>query len=161
MLIRLLLLFTVVPFIELIILLKLSEMHGWVLTVTLILVTGVIGTVLARAQGMSAWKQIQSEMRSGRPPTDPLLDGVMILLASALLITPGVLTDAVGFLLLFPPFRLIVRTLIKQRISVRTNFVFTEGQNPFPNGNAGPTQQSPRFDDRGQEIIDVEYTRKS
>jgi len=160
---RLLLLFTIVPFVELAILLKLGDEMGWLETLGLIIATGVIGTILARQQGFEVIQRIRSELSSGKPPTDSLMDGLMILIASVLLITPGVLTDITGFLLLWPAFRARMRAAGKAYLMRSGSFrVFTSGPGGQFHETANPFQQSqPRRDAQGNEIIDVEYTKKS
>ncbi|MCA8982206.1 MAG: FxsA family protein [Planctomycetaceae bacterium] len=167
MILRLLLLFTLVPFIELVLLLKLSEWHGWPTTILLVLVTGVLGTVLARLQGFQVWYKIQNELSQGRPPTDALVEGMLILFAGALLITPGILTDLFGFLLLWPAFRSLLARMLKiqlaGKIGLRAGqgFAFQQfnssSDTPYPE-QAPQTQPDPR---RGGEVIDVEFTRKT
>ena len=119
MLVRLLLLFTVVPLVELALLLWLAEHTGWRFTIALVLVTGVVGAVLARWQGFHCWQTVQRQMRQGELPAAALLDGPMILLAGALLVTPGILTDLVGFALLTPPVRRMIRQRLLRYIEVR------------------------------------------
>ena len=102
-------LFVVLPWVELYLLFRLHEMVGWWDTLGVILLTGVVGATLARWQGLDALHRIQNALRAGRVPTDELLDGVLIFAAGLLLITPGLLTDSVGFLLLVPPARSLVK----------------------------------------------------
>lgn len=102
---RLLLIFILVPLVELALLTQLYERMGLLSTVLAVVMTGVIGVQLARAQGLRAWRAIHMQMAKGATPSREILNGVMILIAGAFLITPGVLTDAVGFLLLVPAFR--------------------------------------------------------
>ncbi len=110
----LLFLFTVLPFVELFLLLEVGGRVGALPTLGLVIATGVLGAALARAQGFAALQRIQREMAEGRMPAGALLEGVLILVAGILLITPGVLTDSVGLLLLFPPGRaLVVRGLAR------------------------------------------------
>jgi UPF0716 protein FxsA len=101
----LLLLFIVVPFVELWLLLVISDYTGWQFTLGLVIVTGLAGAHLARRQGWRTLQRIRDELGQGKLPTDSLLDGMMILVAGALLLTPGILTDAVGLTLLIPPCR--------------------------------------------------------
>jgi UPF0716 protein FxsA len=82
----------------------------------LILLTGVLGATLARFQGIAVLQGMQRELAEGRLPASSLIDGVIILIAAALLVTPGVLTDAVGFLLLVPVTRTGIRRLLRQRL---------------------------------------------
>ncbi|MCP4896760.1 MAG: FxsA family protein [bacterium] len=115
MFIRLLLLFTVVPIVELGLLIQLGRYVGLAPTIGIVLLTGVIGASLARWQGLVTLRRVQAEMAEGRVPTGPLIDGLLILVAGAVLLTPGLITDAVGFLLLIPPTRAAVRqTLVDQ-----------------------------------------------
>jgi len=102
---RLLLLLTVVPFVELVILLRLADAISWTSTLAIVIVTGVVGAWLARREGVRTLMTIQSEMEAGRVPTQSLVEGMMILVAGAVLVTPGILTDIVGFALLVPPIR--------------------------------------------------------
>ncbi|MFK7805155.1 MAG: FxsA family protein [Anaerolineae bacterium] len=112
MLSRLLLLFIIVPAIELILLIQMGQWIGTLPTVGLIVVTGIIGAYLTRQQGVQVWRRVQQEMQTGQIPGGALLEGAMILIAGAVLMTPGVLTDALGFLLLIPPSRKLLSGLI-------------------------------------------------
>lgn len=126
MILRLLLLFIVVPFIELAILLKLAEVTSVLHTLVLVVITGAIGTWLARSQGIRTLQRIREAMANQQMPTDPLIDAVMILIAGALLLTPGILTDAFGFSLLIPFFRNWYRIGLvrwfKSRFQIQTTF---------------------------------------
>ena len=105
MLARLLFLFIVVPLIELTLLLLLAEVTNWQFTLLLVLATGFLGALLARQQGLAAFRRVREDLRQTRLPGDSVVDAVLILIAAALLLTPGVLTDAFGLSLLFPPTR--------------------------------------------------------
>jgi len=94
---RLLLLFIVVPIVELGLLLKLGEWMGALPTLGLIIATGALGAYLARRQGLGVLRRAQAETEAGRLPAGELLEGLLILVAGAVLMTPGVLTDAFGF----------------------------------------------------------------
>jgi UPF0716 protein FxsA len=108
-LIRLVLLFTVVPIVELGLLIQLGRYIGLAPTIGLVLLTGVAGAALARWQGLATLRRVQTEMAEGRVPTGPLVDGLLILVAGAVLLTPGLITDAMGFVLLIPQTRTVVR----------------------------------------------------
>ena len=115
MFVRLVLLFVTIPIIEVILLLRLNEFTGSIMTtIGLILFTGVVGAWLAKQQGLSTLTKIQQAMSQGRLPAQELVDGGMILFAAALLLTPGILTDVFGFSLLFPPCRSLYRKLLKR-----------------------------------------------
>jgi UPF0716 protein FxsA len=111
---RLLLLFTLVPAIELALLIEVGRRIGTLPTLALILLTGVVGATLARYQGVAVLRRMQEELGDGRLPAGSLLDGVIILIAAALLVTPGILTDAVGFALLIPMTRVGIRELMRR-----------------------------------------------
>lgn len=102
MFIRLLILFTIVPIVELYVLIEIGSLIGTLATVALIFLTGVAGAYLARMQGFSLINRIQSEMNQGRMPRGELVDGAMILVGGVLLLTPGFCTDLLGFSLLVP-----------------------------------------------------------
>jgi len=109
MFLRLLLLFTVVPLIELGLLIQLGRVIGLAPTIAIVLLTGFAGAALARWQGLATMRRVQTDMAAGRVPADALVDGLLILVAGAVLLTPGLLTDIFGFLLLIPPTRTAVR----------------------------------------------------
>lgn len=132
MLLRLFLLFTVVPFTELVILLWITEKTSFPFTVGLVLLTGLIGAALARYEGLRCIRQIQERLRRGEVPAGSLLDGLIILVAGALLITPGLLTDITGFLLLLPAVRRSIKHYATERIRSRIHVA-----SPFSASHAG------------------------
>lgn len=115
MFLRLLLLFTVVPLIELAMLLAIGRQVGVLSTVLLVLGTGILGAWLARREGVRTFARVREEFAAGRLPTDALLDGLLILVAGAVLLTPGLLTDVAGFSLLVPAGRRVVRRALAAR----------------------------------------------
>ncbi|MEO2019492.1 MAG: FxsA family protein [Fuerstiella sp.] len=102
---RILLFVILIPLVELVLLNQLHLRTSLLTTVIVVLVTGIVGVSLARRQGMQVWRSIHQQMAAGQTPSQEILDGVMILLAGAFLITPGLLTDGVGFSLLVPRVR--------------------------------------------------------
>ncbi len=112
---RLLLLFTTVPLIELALLVEIGKRVGLAATIALVLTTGVLGAWLAKREGLRTLARLRRELQQGRMPAEPLLDGLMILVAGAVLLTPGLLTDLFGFTLLIPPARAAVRRLVADR----------------------------------------------
>ena len=124
MLYYLIILLTVVPIVELVILLQVhhaiaSQWGGWIgLLVTLgtIAVTGIAGAILARHQGMGVLRELRQRMRQGELPGQALVDGVLILIGASLLLTPGFLTDLVGFSLLVPFIRTRYRRMLLLRL---------------------------------------------
>ncbi len=112
----LLLLFVGVPLMELALLLRIGEWIGAWPTFAIVILTGVLGATLAKLEGWRVMLRIQQDLEQGRMPAPYILDGVMILVAGAMLITPGFITDIAGFLLLLPPFRLLVKQWIRRKI---------------------------------------------
>ena len=119
MFIKLVLLFTIVPFIELTLLIELGSHIGTLNTIMVIVITGIIGAFMARIAGLTVLLKIQDNLREGIFPQDELFDGVLILISGALLLTPGLLTDALGFFLLIPFGRLVVKRWLKEIIQKR------------------------------------------
>lgn len=106
----LLVLFITIPVVELMVLFQLQELIGWGRTIIVVVATGLVGASLVKKQGTQVLFEIQRQLAKGMMPADRILDGIMILIAGAFLITPGVLTDTTGFLLLIP----LVRTAIRR-----------------------------------------------
>jgi UPF0716 protein FxsA len=109
MLFYLFLLFTVVPLVELSLLIWLGRETEWWIPVLLVIADGAAGALLWRWQGWRVLTRIQEDMAAGRMPAGALVDGLLIFLAGALLITPGMLTDAAAFALLMPPVRAVLK----------------------------------------------------
>ena len=125
--VRLLLLFTVVPIVELVLLVEIGRYVGLLPTLAIVMLTGALGASLARWQGLATLQRVQREMAEGRVPAGALMDGLLILLAGALLITPGLLTDATGFLLLIPPVRAALQRVVTRAIRRRMQAQGTPG----------------------------------
>ena len=131
MLFRLLILFTVVPLVEVIILFRIAEYLSWSATIALVVVTGVLGTWLARREGLRVLGRIQADLAAGVPPTGAMVDGALILVAGLVLVTPGVLTDLCGFALLIPPIRTWVKRRLAEAFRRRIAHVDHGGPAPF------------------------------
>jgi UPF0716 protein FxsA len=116
---KLFLVFTLIPAVEMILLLKLAEIMGAWETVGLILVTGLVGATLAKREGLTVLRQLAAEASQGLPPADRLVEGLMVLIGGVLLITPGVLTDLAGFFLIFPLTRRPLAPIIKRLVVSR------------------------------------------
>ncbi len=148
MLAYLLLLFTVIPLVELYLLVQIMQRTSFSATIALVLLTGVVGASLARWQGFRTVRRIQDELAAGRMPTESLVDGLLILVAGAVLVTPGVLTDAVGFLLLIPACRTLVKRWLKRRFAASATLYASRGGNMhWTSASGGP------FD--GDRVIDA------
>ncbi len=133
MLLRLFLLFTLVPLVELALLIRIGAVIGLGPTLAIVVITGVSGAWLARREGLRSWLAVQREMASGRVPGQELVHGLLIFLASALLVTPGVITDAIGFTLLLRP----VRRRLIARLRERFTRQLETGAAGFMGGPAG------------------------
>lgn len=113
---KLLLLFTLVPALELAILLAIGQRIGLLPTLALIASTGLIGAWLARREGVRTWREFRGTVAAGTLPGDTLLQGAAILVGGTLLLTPGVITDLLGILLLLPPTRTALLRVVRRRI---------------------------------------------
>ncbi len=113
MFIKLLLAFTIIPVIEIYVLLKVGGTIGALQTIGLIIATGIAGAYLARTQGFDIVRRIQEETAQGRLPAESLLDGAMVLAGGLLLLTPGFCTDLFGFFLLVPGTRRVLKKLLR------------------------------------------------
>ena len=109
-------LFTVVPIIELALLIKVGTIIGVSNTIAFVLLTGVAGAMLIRVQGFQIIQRIDSELSQGIVPSDALLDGFFVFCGGVLLITPGILTDIAGFLFIIPASRQLIKFWIVQKI---------------------------------------------
>ena len=102
---RLIVLFTLVPIIELALLIQTGRWIGLWPTLAIVVATGVVGAALASREGLQAWRNVQLDLWEGRVPARSVLDGLSVFVGGALLLTPGLLTDALGFFLLIRPTR--------------------------------------------------------
>jgi UPF0716 protein FxsA len=112
----LVLLLIVVPAIELWGLISVGKLIGGWTTVGLVILTGIVGAWLAKRQGLQVLRLMQLQLSRGQMPTDAILDGVLVLIGGVLLLSPGFVTDTIGFLLLIPYTRMILRHLLKKWI---------------------------------------------
>ena len=112
----LILLFTLVPIVELALLIKVGQHIGVGYTIGIFIITGVVGAYLAKLQGFLTLRRIQEDINQGRMPTDRLFDGVLILCSGILLLTPGFITDLIGFMGLIPFTRNLFKRWLKQKI---------------------------------------------
>jgi UPF0716 protein FxsA len=119
MLFRLFLLFTLIPLVELILLVWIALQTNWMVTLAMIFLPGLLGAWLARREGLRCLREVRRQVLQGELPSGTLLEGLLILVAGALLITPGVLTDLAGFALLIPPVRRRVGRWLTERLRAR------------------------------------------
>ena len=127
------LIFLLVPIIEIYFLIEIGEVIGAIPTVFLVVFTAVLGAQLLRFQGLSTLQRVQASMARGEMPAVELLEGVVMLVGGALLLTPGFFTDALGFICLIPPLR---RKMISSVIMRLFRF-------PDTGGPSSPSQSRP------------------
>lgn len=135
---RLLLLFIAIPVLELMIFLFLGSKIGIGATLSIIVITAILGAYLTKSQGLKALQKYQTALAEGRLPHEEVLDGLMILIAGAVLLTPGFLTDTIGFLLLIPTVRNSVRGVLKNYLKTRVTVVGETMGAPAPPKSSGP-----------------------
>ena len=119
MLLKLFLAFTIIPIIEIYLLIEIGSMFGALTAVTLVILTGFLGAFLARMQGLQTLFRIQESLQKGRMPSGELLDALLIVIAGLVLLTPGFLTDSAGFLLLIPATRNFIKYWLQRQIELR------------------------------------------
>ena len=117
----LVLLFTIVPAVELAILIRVGTFIGVGNTLFLIVFTGVVGAALARYQGLLVLMRIQESLNKGAMPNEELMDGLMILVGGIVLLTPGFITDAMGLFLLLPWTRALIKLFVRHRFEGMIN----------------------------------------
>ena len=119
MLLKLFLAFTIIPIVEIYLLIQIGTIFGALTSITLVIVTGFLGAYLARIQGLRTLFRIQKSLGEGRMPSGELLDAFLIGIAGLVLLTPGFITDALGFLLLIPNIRTVIKSWLHNQIEVR------------------------------------------
>ena len=143
-------LFIAVPLIEIALFIQVGSVIGLGWTLLIVVLTAILGTWLVKAQGLRALADVQKSFSQLNDPTEHLAHGAMILFSGALLLTPGFFTDALGFLLLVPAFRLMVFKYVRARVSVRS---FSMGQQPSQDSqNPHHTAASDIIDGEFEEI---------
>ena len=159
-----------IPLLDVLVLVLVAGWIGTVQTVAVVVLTALIGMLLVRAEGRHTIRRIQRKVARGEAPTDELLDGGLLIAAGAFLLTPGLVTDAVGLLLVLPPTRYVVREAAKRWVVVPiadaktggfvTGEVYTTG---FPGGGQreGPPGGDPGTSsdayDLDEDAYDVDF----
>ena len=115
----LLLIFIIVPIVELAVIIQVGQALGVLNTIGLLILVSIVGSWLVKREGLAVWRRFQEQVQSGMNPSREIADGVMILFAGALLISPGFVTDCLGVLLLLPPVRATVRAALARRAKNR------------------------------------------
>lgn len=147
-------LFVGMPILEIFVLIQVGSSIGALATIGIVILTAVIGTWLLRAQGLSTLSKARSRMAGGEIPAFQLMEGLALGIGGALLLTPGFITDALGFACLFPPTRKLLINTVSKRVSV--SHISTGGF-----AGTSHQQRDPRSrGDAGGDVIEGEYTRK-
>ncbi|OSQ40383.1 FxsA family protein [Thalassospira mesophila] len=155
--------FVVMPIVEIAVFIQAGELIGLWPTIAIVVLTAILGTSLMRSQGLKTLARAQQELDQGEMPIGPMFDGVCILIAGVLLLTPGFVTDTMGFLLLFPPLRRAVGAglILKMMKSGKMRMSFGAGSarqnDPF--GGAGNSSRNTGASrgPRGGPVIDGDY----
>ncbi|HKE78459.1 MAG TPA: FxsA family protein [Solirubrobacteraceae bacterium] len=119
MILPLVLLFIVVPIVEIYVIIQVGEAIGALWTIALLIADSILGSMLMRTQGRAAWRRFNEAIAGGRIPAREVLDGVLIVFGGALLLTPGFVTDIFGLAFLLPPTRALIRRLAVRRFAGR------------------------------------------
>ena len=120
-------LFIVVPIAELYVLWQIGSAIGILPTIALLILDSILGAALMRSQGRSAWARLNRALAEGRVPGREVIDGALVIFGGALLLTPGFLSDVLGLILLLPPTRALVRTMLVRRFAGRVMASATSG----------------------------------
>jgi UPF0716 protein FxsA len=149
--------FLAVPIVEIYLLIQVGQEIGAGWTVLLVVLTAVIGVWLLRIQGLSTLTRAQRRLQDNELPAREILEGIALVVAGAFLLTPGFFTDAIGFLLLFPPTRIWLASLVASRmvLSASVHAHSMHGQS----NRADPMQGRPGQHHDGDVIDGVKYRR--
>jgi UPF0716 protein FxsA len=145
----LVLLFLVVPIVELYVIVQVAQGVGVGETILLLIVVSLAGAWLVKRQGLAVWQQFNQTINQGQIPHREIVDGALVLFAGALMLTPGFVTDALGLLLLLPPSRAVVRNVLMTRFKAGRVVMFGAGR--FNSFRAGGTAKA-----GGSEVWDAE-----
>lgn len=153
--IALLAVFIVFPLLEIALLVKLGSMFGFWPTFGLVIATAVAGTTILHHQGFAVLRRTQDAMAAGKPPIEPVTDGLFLLASGLLLITPGLITDSMGVLLLVPPIRKAITRWSLRKVlqnGTLTDSIFTQssgerhGQKPGPSSRPSTPRDGPTIE---------------
>jgi len=112
-------LFVFVPIVELAVIIQVGQAIGVVETLLLMVLVSIVGAWLVKREGIGVWRRAQRQLDTGVMPGRELVDGVLIMVAGALLLLPGFVSDCLGILLLLPPVRALVRAVVIRRLRTR------------------------------------------
>lgn len=125
---RILALFILVPLVEMTILIEIGQRIGTLYTLCLVVITGIVGGILAKVEGLMVWQRLQDDLAKGQVPQESLISGVLVLIGGVLLVTPGILTDILGFLLLVPFTRKLFFKPLKKKFTNQIHTRAIEGE---------------------------------
>ena len=128
-------LFIAIPILEIYLLIQVGQVIGAGWTILLVVLTAVIGVWLLRIQGLSTLTRAQQRLQDNQLPAREILEGMALVLAGAFLLTPGFFTDTFGFLLLFPPTRIALASLLASRLVVSAATVQGQPESPRKKGD--------------------------
>lgn len=137
-----------VPLVEIVLLIYVAGYIGPVATVAVVIVTGLLGLLLVRAEGRLTLRRLNERLVAGEAPTDELIDGGLLIVAGVLLLTPGLVTDGIGFILVIPPTRRGVRAGLKRWVigpvlDAHTGGFYVGGVSGQPGGDRSTTDLGP------------------
>lgn len=147
-------LFVAVPIIEIFLLIKIGSAIGALLTIAIVILTAFIGTRMLKIQGLSTLNLAREKMASGQVPATEIAEGLALAIGGALLLTPGFVTDAIGFACLIPFTRRLLIRYLGQNVRVAGASTFRS----VSANNAGPTRRASQRHDG--DIIEGEFERK-
>jgi UPF0716 protein FxsA len=154
----LVLMFTLIPALEIYLLFKLGSFFGFFNTILIIITTGIVGAALAKSQGLAILNKIQTDLSTNKIPTNEIISGFLVFGGGLLLLTPGFLTDILGFSMIFPVTRLLYIEIAKKMFakgiaSGNIKFYSAGSGNPFSKPSSNHTRA---FDD----AIEADFERK-
>jgi UPF0716 protein FxsA len=135
--------FTLVPAIEIYLLIQIGQVIGGLETFFLIIFTGIVGANMARSQGFALLKKIEQESQQGFPKSTTVAEGILILIGGILLITPGVITDAMGLLFIFPLSRKLLAPRVLRSLQSRAQIRYGGAQANWPPMHENQRPQEP------------------
>jgi UPF0716 protein FxsA len=142
-------LFIVVPIVELFVIIQVGEAIGVLPTIALLIADSILGSMLMRSQGRAAWRRFNAALAEGRIPHREVLDGALVIFGGALLLTPGFVSDILGIVLLLPPTRVLVRGIVARRLLPRLVVSGLGGIGGGARGGAARPRPRPRPADGG------------
>lgn len=149
-------LFIVTPLVEIYVLIQVGQVVGAVPTIAALVLISLAGAALVKREGLKAWSRLREALQQARLPAEEVVDGALVLLAGALLLTPGFVTDAIGLLFLLPPSRALVNRAVRSRVR------FSLGLGPAASRRDRPGRDRPGHGaedgDLDVDVVDVRRT---